>query len=304
LSLLSAADETYHQLPPDALIQAQNISKALHGSGCRPLNRRGHGMDFYEARDFNPHGDDRRRINKRLSEKAGKNIVVDRQIEIPQHVYIWRDPSETMNYASKAQSITKRTAADIMAIGLGKHLVSNEDAIGIMNGQGTFRSSRTVAGLAHQLTNLSFITGKIPSPGKRLPRDSVVILLSDFASFVSDPAVLDRSFDHLVGQRLQGHIIMVLDPQEIDFTFKGAVEFQSMDQQQKMKFGKAESLRDAFRERIHAHIEWVRETGLKHGFDFTLQRTDKPLHEGLLPIFGLGQSYAPIMPPKNAGPKP
>ena len=303
-SLLAAADKTFRSLPPDAEIMIRDVSKTLQGFGCRTLSRKGHGMEFYEAREFNPQADERRRINRRLSLKAGKDMIVDRQIEIPHHVYIWRDPGETLDYASRDTLPSKRMAAEIMALSLGKHLVRNEDAIGILNGRGTFRSSKTVAGLGSHMTNVSMVTGNVPSPGKKLPRDSTVVLFSDFASFLPDPDRLNRSLDQLVGQRLHGHIVMVLDPEEIDFSFRGPTEFHSIDQQEKIKIGKAESLRDLFRERVHKHIEWVRETGQARGFDFTLQRTDNPLHEGLLRIFGLGKEYTPIITPQKTGPFP
>ncbi len=297
-TVLAAADEAYNNLPPDAQVLVQGISKSLRDHGCRGLNHRGHGMDFHQVREFNPHTDERRRINRRISQKAGRDMVVDRQIEVPHHVYIWIDPSKTMLYPHG-----KRVSAEIMALGLAKHLVRNEDAIGVLGHGKKFRNAKSIAGIGNQIMNVSMLTGNIPSPGRKLPRDSTVVLFSDFAAFIGNHDALDDSLDHIVGQGLNGHIIMTLTPEEVDFNFRGQHDFHSIDQKVKIK-GRAESLRDIFRQSLHNHIEWVRKTGAKHGLDFTLQRTDKPLHEGLLRVFGLGQEYTPIITSENPMPGP
>ena len=80
--LLSGVDDTYASLPLNLRLQIERVSQGLSELGPRKLGRRGPGTEFYESRDFRRGVDEPRAINARLSARAGKPIVVEREAEM------------------------------------------------------------------------------------------------------------------------------------------------------------------------------------------------------------------------------
>lgn len=303
-ALLARADETYGRLPPALRLEIDRISRGLPEHGPRKLRRHGPGTEFFESRPWRL-GDDPRRINARLSARAGKNMVAEKEAEIRQRFYLWRDSSPSMTYSSAPGALpSKKEAAEIMLLAFAKHLAKNEESVGILDGGGVFRGGRAAERLAGSLAEVTVVTGPLPAtllpgPGRRLPDNSVAVLFSDF---MTDGEELLKGIAGLSGQNLQGFLVMVLDPQETDFAFSGAVEFEGMEGEGRLAFGKTQDLRTAYREKLAAHIGRLRETAAARGFKFILQRTDRPLHAGLLAIYGLAPQDAAPPGPGMAGP--
>jgi hypothetical protein len=143
--LLAGVDDTYKKLPINLRLQVEKISQGLTEFGPRKLHRRGVGTEFFESRDFRSDVDEPRKINARLSGRAGKPVVIEKEAEIRQHFYLWRDPSPSMDFNSAAANYTKREAAEIMLLAFAKHLSKNEELIGILDRRGTYRGGKASA---------------------------------------------------------------------------------------------------------------------------------------------------------------
>jgi len=292
-NVLSGVDQTYNQLPLSMRLEIEKISRGLSEFGPRKLRKRGVGMEFFESREFRPDVDDPRRINARLSARAGKPIVIENEAEIRQHVYLWRDATGSMDYESDNVSYTKKQAAEIMLLSFAKHLSRNEEAVGILDRKGVFRGGSAADSLMGQLMDVAVIASDTPVLNRKFPRHSTVVLFSDF---MTDSAALRKNLEALNGVDLKGYMVMVLDPQEIEFDFKGHIEFAGMEGEGTERFKKAESMRDAYQEKMKAHMRDVQHLCEAKGFKFILQRTDKPLYEGLLEIYGVSAATAPRRP--------
>ncbi len=295
--LLAEADETYSMLP-NMRLEVEKVTLSLPEFGPRKLRRAGIGTEFYEARAHRP-GVDTKAPNARLSARAGRNIVVENEAEIRQHFYLWRDASNSTNWKSPKQAYTKKQAEEIMLLALAKHLAKADELIGVLDRSGHYRGGKAPEYLASQLVpqdDVTVVTGDMPSLGRQLPRNSTAVLFSDFLMKEEE---LIASLDQLNGVGLKGYLVMVLDPMEIDFKgFKGHVEFKGLEGEGRKAFKRAESLPEKYQAEIQKRIEFVRNLAEGKGFKFILQRTDEPLHNGLLAIYGL----APELP--AAGPKP
>lgn len=284
--LLANADATYAMLPQNLRLEIEKISKGLSEFGPRKLRRPGIGTEFFEARQYRP-GVDNKQPNAKLSARAGKPIVVENEAEIRQHFYLWRDPSPSTNYASRRDLFTVKQAEEVMLLAFAKHLARNEEMIGILDRDGQYRGGKAPEWLGQQLlgADVSIVTGDMPRVARPLPRNSTVALFSDF---LMNPDELVKGLDSLNGIGLRGFLVMVLDPEEIEFkNFKGHIEFKGLEGEGSTAFKKAESVRSAYQTAMKERIAWVKRLADAKGFQFILQRTDEPLHKGILAIYGL-----------------
>ncbi len=295
--LLAQADKTFRKLPLSMRLQIEKISQGLTEFGPRKLRRRGMGTEFFESRDFRRDSDDPRKINARLSARAGKSVVVEKEAEIRQHFYLWRDPSASMDHSSRRDLYTKKEAAEIMLLAFAKHLARNEELIGILDRKGVYRGGHAPGVLAEQMMDVVVMTGDMPSIGRRLPQHSTAVLFSDFLMSRDD---ILKGLDSISGAGLKGFLVAVYDPQELDFRFKGHIEFSGLEKEGKLKFPKAEAMRDAYRREMDSHIAWLENTCKSKGFKLIIQRTDEPLHKGLLAIYGM----TPQSPAQSPSPGP
>lgn len=294
--LLAGVDETYGKMPTNMRLEIEKISQGLSEFGPRRLRRRGMGTEFFESRDFRPDSDEPRRINARLSARAGRPVVVEKEAEIRQHFYLWRDSTPSMNYTSDKNRYTKKQSAEIMMLAFAKHLAKNEELIGILDGRGAYRGGKAPEQLASQMMNVTIMTGDMPKVARKLPRNSTVVLFGDF---LGKPDDIVAQLSNLTGLGLSGYMVMVLDPQEIDFRYRGHAEFNGLEGEGKASFKKAETVQAQYRQRMLEQIETLQRISVAKGFKFLLQRTDEPLHAGLMGIYGL----SPNVPARSFSPK-
>ena len=294
--LLAGVDETYGKMPTNMRLEIEKISQGLSEFGPRRLHRRGAGTEFFESRDFRADSDEPRRINARLSARAGRPVVVEKEAEIRQHFYLWRDATPSMDYTSDKKRYTKKQSAEIMLLAFAKHLAKNEELIGILDGRGAYRGGKASEQLASQLMNVTIMAGDMPKVARKLPKNSTAVLFGDF---LSKPDDIVAQLSNLTGLGLNGYMVMVLDPQEIDFRFRGHVEFNGLEGEGKKAFKRAETVQLQYQQKMTEQIEALQRICVAKGFRFILQRTDEPLHTGLMAIYGL----SPNVPARSFSPK-
>lgn len=282
--ILQDVDATYRQLPDDIMLRIQKIAGALPESGLRKLRRSGSGFEFFQARDFINGVDDPMRRDVALSERAGKDVVREQQAEICHHFFLWRDASASMDYTSIPGGLTKRHAAEVMLLAFARHLARNEENISLLNHRGLFHGGRVAQAILPHMDTVNILTGGFPALRRKPPQHSTTIMFSDFLMPLDE---INRGLSQFSGYNLHGVLIMVLDPQEIDFTFKGPVRFSGKEGEGKIHFQQAEEHRDAYQKKITAHIDAVKSLCAANRFRFIMQRTDAPLHNGLRAIYQL-----------------
>jgi len=288
--VLAHADDTYAKMPVRLRLEVERISQGLSEYGPRKLRRKGIGMDFFEAREFRPDLDDPRKISARLSARGETPMVIEQEAEIRQHFFLWRDASPSMEYASELAPYSKKEAAEIMLLAMAKHLAKNEEMIGVLDRKGTYRGGNASSLVAEHLGDVTILSADMPFVERRLPKHSNAILFSDF---MSDPDTIREGLSHLQGIDLKGTLVFVLDPQEIDFVYKGHVEFEGLEGEGEIKFEKAEAMKEDFQKALIAHIEDIRAIAAEFNFEVIVQRTDEPLENTLYTIYGL-QSQKPV----------
>lgn len=287
---MSRADDVFDLLPIRLQMEVDRISLGLPEYGPRKLMRKGPGMDFFEAREFMPDLDDPRKINARLSARMDTPMVIDKEAEIRQHFYLWRDSSPSMEFASHDAPYSKKEAAEIMMLALAKHLAKNEEMIGILDRPGSYRGGHASDIMAEHLADHTVLSADMPFVERELPKHSNAILFSDF---MTDPEVIREGLSHLEGIDLKGALVFVLDPLEIEFAYEGHIEFEGAEGEGEMKFKKAETKKDQFQEALADHINKIKEIAAEKNFEVIVQRTDEPLENALYILYGL-DNHKPV----------
>lgn len=287
IKTLRMVDETYAGIPSDILFQVDDVARSLIDLGPRRLPQKGSGTDYYDARPYRV-GDDPRYISARLSRRLGRSMLVERQDETPQPIFIWRKGSGTTTVKYDPKRLSKKEYLDVAFLALGKALANSEDKIGVIDAQGLYSGTTAAGRILPQFMQVNIVTGSVPVIARRIPAGSTVILGSDFFVGADKQDELASAIGQLAGMGANGHICMVIDPVELDFNkYKGHIRFHGKEGEPAYVSKKSEALRNEFNNKMNRHIEWVRDLAQSHGFKFTLQRTDSQPLDLVLKLYGL-----------------
>jgi len=109
------------------------------------------------------------------------------------------------------------------------------------------------------------------------PRRGVMVLISDL---LVERAGLFRGLKLL---RSRGHDIMVfhvLDDDEMDFPFTGPTRFEGLELAEQLRCN-PRALREGYLSALGSYLEEVRRGCVRHGVDYALLRTSRPLDAAL-----------------------
>src|ERR1044071_6317373 len=119
-TLQHRAEQIAGRLPP-LLVAAERVAATV-AQGVHGRRRVGQGETFWQFRQYEP-GDSAQRIDWRESAKSQRLYVRETEWEAAQSVWLWRDASPSMDYASSGALPTKRSRADLLLVALAALLV-------------------------------------------------------------------------------------------------------------------------------------------------------------------------------------
>lgn len=288
VDILAKADETYAAIPHDAKLALEKVVSGMPEFGPRKLRQKGPGYEFYEARPFREGVDDPRMLSARLSARHGRRIAVERQAEKRQPVFLWRKGYGSTTISYDPSRWTKKNYMEIALLACAMSITKNEDMIGALEGEKTFRSGSAATKIASQFYDVNVIPGNMPVINRKVPVDSTAILMSDFFARPEEQAEMEKAFDDLAGRGINGTVCMVVDPAEVDFDiFKGHTRFHGKQGEKVYDAKKADALRPEFNKAVNKYIDWVENLARSNGYNFILQRTDEDPRDLVLKIFGV-----------------
>lgn len=282
--LREEAERLAEALPP-LLAEAERVANTV-AQGVHGRRRVGQGESFWQFRRYRD-GDPVGAVDWRRSARSRHLFVRENEWEAAESVWIWRDPSASMDYASSGAPCTKRDRATVLALALASLLVRGGERVAALGEDATPTGGRAgLRRLAHAMLDRSRDddrTAQSLPPTERLPRYAQLVIVSDFL------APLDETLARLRGYAnagVKGHLVQVLDPAEEDLPFAGRTEFEGVEEDLKLMVGRAETLRSAYHERLLARRAALVETS--HGLEWTFaaHRSDRPPQTALLSLYG------------------
>src|SRR5256885_14536457 len=128
------AEHLASRLPP-LLVAAERVAMTV-AQGVHGRRRVGQGETFWQFRQYQP-GDAASHIDWRKSAKSERLYVRETEWEAAQSVWLWRDPSASMDYTSAgyiagAEWPTKRDRAELILVALASLLVRGGERLTLL----------------------------------------------------------------------------------------------------------------------------------------------------------------------------
>jgi len=270
------AEQAAAALPP--LLVAANRVAATVAQGVHGRRRVGQGETFWQFRQYQP-GDAATRIDWRESAKSQRLYVRETEWEAAQSVWLWRDASPSMDYASTRGLPTKRERADLLTLALAALLLRGGERVtllgsGIMPSHGRAVLNRMAILLGDAGVGLPKI--------EPLPRYGQLVLIGDLLATLEEIEAVVAAY---AAMGLKGYLLQVLDPAEETLPFEGRIRFEGLEREDPLLISRVETLRTDYAERLARHRAGLAAITRAAGWNFATHRTDRPPHTALLALY-------------------
>lgn len=272
------AEEAASPFPP-LLVEARRIANTI-ASGLHGRRRAGPGETFWQHRPY-AFGDPVSTIDWRQSARVSDRLYVrQNEWESAASVWIWRDPSRSLDYASLKSLPTKRRRADVLAVALASLLAEAGERIGLAGlTPRTFHGRNADARFLDELGVDAFDESASTPPPISVSAHSSVVFLSDF--FCDEEAVSNAAArSAALGAR--GVLVQIVDPAEEEFPFAGRTEFHDIESRARLTFGDARRLGDFYRREFAEHRDRLAALARRLNWTFIAHRTDAPARAALM----------------------
>jgi uncharacterized protein (DUF58 family) len=259
------------------------VAQGVHGR-----RRVGQGETFWQFRQYEP-GDAATRIDWRESAKSQRLYVRETEWEAAQSVWLWRDPSSSMDYTSAgyiagADWPTKRDRAELILVALASLLVRGGERLtllgsGVAPMTGRVALSRLVQ-LIERPVQESAVSAGVPG-FEPLPRLGQLVLIGDFLAPLDG---VNAAVAQFAGAGLRGHLLQIADPAEEDLPFAGRVRFEGVEEPDDIVIGRVETVRADYAERFRRHRDGLAAIARSVGWTIGYHRTDRAPHLALLAL--------------------
>jgi uncharacterized protein (DUF58 family) len=272
------AEEAAASLPP-LLVAAERVAATV-AQGVHGRRRVGTGETFWQFRQYEP-GDAVTRIDWRESAKSQRLYVRETEWEAAQSVYLWRDGSASMDYASSRGLGTKRERADLILLALAVLLVRGGERVTALGSGVPPSYGRAVLDRLALVIVRERATASLPV-FEPLPRFAHVVLIGDLLSPLEEVQALVARF---AAGGIKGHLLQVLDPAEETLPFAGRVRFEGLERENPILISRVETVREAYVERLERQREGLGAIARRAGWSFSSHRTDRPPQTALLALY-------------------
>ena len=266
-------------------LQARTIVEG-YMAGAHKSPFRGFAIEFAQHREYVP-GDDTRHLDWKVLGRSDRYYIKQYEQETNYVAHLLLDGSESMKYGSG--KVSKLDYGRVMAACLAYLILLQRDAVsvGVFDSKMQEYHPRTDSlAKIHQIcatlssfapteqTSISTVLGDV---ARQVKRRGIVILISDL--FDNEEKILE-GIQHL---RFGGHEVIVfhvLDPFELEFPFKGTVEFHGLEKSGKITTRPAE-LRKSYLAEFNAFLDRIRLGCERNGCPYLRVSTANPWHEVL-----------------------
>lgn len=277
-------------LPP-LLIEAQRVAQTV-AAGLHGRRRAGPGETFWQHRPY-AFGDSAASIDWRQSARTtGRLYVRQNEWEAAATVWIWRDPSRSLDYRSVPGLPPKRQRADVLATALALLLAQGGERVGrIGPAPRVFHGRSAGERLFEALSAEDFDDAASTPPDAPVRAFSSVVYVSDF---LCDLDSLGAAAGRAAALGAGGVMLQINDPAEELFPFAGRTEFADIETTQRLTVGDAASLGEDYRRAFSDHRARLAALCRNIGWTLLLHRTDAPASAALMALYAALNSRAAL----------
>ncbi|MGF7161747.1 uncharacterized protein (DUF58 family) [Rhodoligotrophos appendicifer] len=268
---------------PALLVEADRIAHTV-AQGFHGRRRPGTGESFWQFQQYRQ-GEEASRIDWRKSARSDQLYVRQNEWEAANTIWMWANSSAAMEFQSRLAPVTKRHRAQVLLLALSALMLSAGERVGILgSGRSPVFTRNALSKLAaiDAATDVDDLSG-LP-PRTHPPRYSSVVLISDFLMPIDE---LRIRIGAIAARDVKGHLVQVFDPAEETLPYTGRKEFEDVSGLTRFIVGRAESVRQDYRQRIEEHRQGLKDLARRLGWTFTLHHTDRPPQQAMLALYGL-----------------
>lgn len=238
-------------------------------------------------------------IDWRQSARAADRLYVrQNEWEAAAAVWLWRDGSASLDFASRPQLASKRHRAEVIAVALSILLSEASERIGVLGRQTIPYHGRRAPMRILETLHADFGSDDYPALTD-IRAGSRVVLLSDF---FLDLGRIAETVAHFATLGVDGALVQVLDEAEETFPFGGRTEFEDVETSARLTFGDAGALARDYRNTLAAYQQELRAIAGRAGWTVITHRNDQPATHALVALYAAlaDRKSATVMPPVNA----
>ncbi|PPR17042.1 MAG: hypothetical protein CFH33_00194 [Alphaproteobacteria bacterium MarineAlpha9_Bin3] len=264
-------------------IKADRIANTIW-EGFHNRNKDGVGDNFWQFRKYE-YGDPAHLIDWKKTAKSNETFIQEKELQTLQNFFIWRDTSESMNFSSLDKVNTKLYRANLLTLTLTIILSKSGENIAL-NGINSklFKGKEAINFISNQITEKVIDNYKSVPNLNDIKNNSYVILIGDFLNNIKDT---EKTVKELSNRGINGIIIHILDPAEVNFPFKGRINFNGLEDEKEILIGKAESVRSDYKKTIKFHIEKLKKLTNSYSWKYFLDISDQEPSISLNKIYNL-----------------
>jgi uncharacterized protein (DUF58 family) len=244
---------------PGVLIDARRL--AANAPGFHGRRRSGQGEAFWQYRDHRAE-DGARLVDWRRSARGDRYFVREREREAAQTAWLWVDDDAGFAWTADKRRPTKQRRAQTILLALAILLGRGGERVGVL-GSPPRVGPQAVDRLAHDMA--------LPMQDRPPPSRSTMIFASDFYAPVES---WRARLKVAATAGASGALLVVADPSEEDFPFRGRTLFRELGGGREALIGRAEAARELYTERLAEQRKAIRAMGAEFGFPAMLHRTD------------------------------
>jgi uncharacterized protein (DUF58 family) len=266
-------------LPP-LLVAADRVAATV-AQGVHGRRRVGVGESFWQFRSYQP-GDATAAIDWRQSAKGDRVVLREQEWEAAESVWLWVDRSASMGFRSHPGP-TKHERAQVLALALASLLLrAGERVASLASATPPMAGRAALARLAEQLDQPPAAGDDDELPRRPLPKHARCVLVSDW---LMPRERIEAWLGFIHGLGVQGFVVAVLDPAELELPYAGRVRFTGMEQEGVALIGNVDRVRADYERLMAEHRAALADVTRRLGWRMTLHRTDHPPEQALLPAY-------------------
>lgn len=265
---------------PGLLIEAEKIARS-YMKGMHGRRRIGIGETFWQFRHYQS-GDTSKDIDWKQSARHDSSLFVrQREWEAAQTVYLYRDSSRSMHYASSKELMSKQNYADILLLAACFILLDGGEQVSLL---GTDLAPQTNIGSIHKIYESMEAQKQLHETARPLAAHAHCVIISDFCYPLS---TIQPTLERFVSRNIKGTLIHIYDPAEEVLPFAGRVNFLDLENpsDEKISIDQVETIREKYHQKFKEHQQSIALQARAWGWDFITARTDTPVEHTLEKIY-------------------
>lgn len=260
-----------------------------HKSGIHKSSYRGISPDFLDHKEYN-RGDELKQIDWRLYGRHDRLYVKKFEDEVNMRWCILLDKSASMDYGVK--ELNKFEYAKKLSATLAYLLLKQGDSVGLLSfsDEGLElipprAGGHSINPILDKLSSLNpsgstTIEAPILKALEAYISDASFVIMSDF---LFDSEKLEQSIKLIKNSRKEISLFHILHPDELEFEFKGSIEFEDLETSDKVIVD-ADSLRHTYRQKIMEYIDMIKNLCHENKSRYVLSPTNQSIDKSLIQI--------------------